>query len=161
MLNYANRQKAQKFWHSRDTFSTMHSVWDLHLGSETLESCELFLPSVLGKMQWNDPLGYISKLETQCVITQVSALWCCNVAVKFANCPVKCRIVLQLETKRLVPHWTDTKRTLFCDFFWESIQCESILEKYYTLHVFSPTYMNFIWVFAFYFLLSHNSQKVT
>lgn len=40
-----------------------------------LESWELLLPAVLGKLKWNNPLGQISKLETWVmIISQVSEM---------------------------------------------------------------------------------------
>lgn len=39
-----------------------------------LESCELLLLTVLGKINQNDPLGQTSKLETLGTISQVSVV---------------------------------------------------------------------------------------
>lgn len=52
----------------------MPSLKQLNCVPEILESCELLLPTILGKINQNNPLGQTSKLETLGTISQVSVV---------------------------------------------------------------------------------------
>lgn len=74
-LPKSSKGKKKKKKLSRAISYTTPSLKHLCCVCEMLESWELLLPAVLGKLKWNNPLGQISKLETWVmIISQVSEM---------------------------------------------------------------------------------------